>query len=274
MRAVRQRQPRQRVLRQRIRPALQKDRVGPETGHGGQDHLLQHQRELRIVEPAPHRQVEGRAARPVPQRTGEGPAPRLVDRDRAHPLRPGKGRLHPVAVMRVDVDIGHALQPHGQQPADGQHRLVEKTEALCPVRHGVMLPAARVVDDTALGHQLRRQQPAAHRRRGTAVHLGKDRVRQRAQPVPVAHLARHLLRRLRRHQRLDVTGRVEAGQRGGFRTGRGQHPPGPQPPQCRRQIGHRRHPLDRERMPRAIDRAAVDPRGDETCPCHASALPL
>jgi hypothetical protein len=54
-----------------------------------------------------------------------------------------EGELHAVAVMGVDVHVGH---PHAVRPQaqDGQHGVVDVAEARGPGGHGVVEPAGEV----------------------------------------------------------------------------------------------------------------------------------
>ena len=51
-----------------------------------------------------------------------------MQRDRQHPRIVVEGGLHAVAVVDVDVDVGHPLGAGGQQGPDRQHHVVEHAE--------------------------------------------------------------------------------------------------------------------------------------------------
>jgi len=56
---------------------------------------------------------------------GRWPARRvLVHADREHPRVVEEGVLHPVPVVRVDIDVGRPVSTRGQQPADRDRRVV------------------------------------------------------------------------------------------------------------------------------------------------------
>ena len=125
--------------------------------------------------------VLARPARAGPQRHGV-----LVQRDREHPGVVVERRLHAVAVVDVDVDVGDALEAVVQQPGDGDRAVVVDAEARGPVGHRVVQPARDV--DGALGPPLgdlaRRRQRAAADQRAGLVHPEEDRVVVGAEAVP------------------------------------------------------------------------------------------
>ena len=76
---------------------------------------------------------------------GERGVATLVQADRQHPGIVVESRLHAVAVVRVDVDVGHPAHAVGEQPRDGDGRIVVDAEARGLRRHRVV-QAARQVD--------------------------------------------------------------------------------------------------------------------------------
>ena len=75
-----------------------------------------------------------------------------------------EGILDTVAVMGIDVQVEHP-QALLAQAHDGQRRIVEKTEALGPVRHG-MVHAAGGIECQPAGQQLFRRLHAGAGGRG------------------------------------------------------------------------------------------------------------
>ena len=64
--------------------------------------------------------------------------------DREHPRVVVEGRLHPVAVVDVDVDVGDALGAIGEQPGDRDRWVVVDAETAGLIGHRVMQAAADV----------------------------------------------------------------------------------------------------------------------------------
>jgi hypothetical protein len=132
--ACRQEEMGERIGMVRVAPELRHHHVGAEPAdRGGNDRV--EGLEPRIVAgvrgqgdvdravwrvgPAPLRQVAG---------AGEQ-EPVLVDRDREHARVVPEGELHPVAVVDVDVDVGHSLGSVGQEPGDRDRGVVVDAEA-------------------------------------------------------------------------------------------------------------------------------------------------
>ena len=109
----------------------------------------------------------------------------LVQRDRQHPGVVPEDPLHPVAVVGVDVDVGHPLRALVEQPADADRDVVVDAEAADPVRHRVVQAAG----DVGAVHALARPD-LPHRLDGGAgdvggrlVHVREDGVVVAAEPV-------------------------------------------------------------------------------------------
>ena len=85
-------------------------------------------------------------------------------------------RLHPVAVMHIEVDVHHP-QPVPPRPGDRERRVVVDAEPRRPLRHRVMQPATRVLrvlDVPAQDRLDRAKRPTGDRRR-RLVHAGERR---------------------------------------------------------------------------------------------------
>jgi hypothetical protein len=101
-----------------------------------------------------------------------------MDRDGQHPRVSEKHRLHAVAVVHVDVDIGDPLRPVPQQPRNDDGRIVVHAEPAGLLRQRMVQPTGRVerVLRPSRPHRFRRRQRRAHHPQGGFVHLRKDRI--------------------------------------------------------------------------------------------------
>jgi hypothetical protein len=170
--------------------------------------------------------------------------------------------LHPVAVMRVQIQIHDVIEPEIEPGQQRQHGVVEVAEAARPVPPAVMGAAAGAMHDAAPRHQPRRQHRAAGRGRGPAIHLAIDRVAVGADAEPLAILGGDGLPRLRPLQGGEIVGIVEAGD---LRIGRERRlhiATGIEPAHRADQIGAGGDAGDRERMAGTIGRAAIDLAAD------------
>ena len=102
----------------------------------------------------------------------------LVQADREHPRVVPEGRLHAVAVMHVDVDVGDPLGALPKEPGNGDRGVVVDAKSARVAAHGVMQTArdagtmrGRSGPDRPRGSQRR---PGHEGRR--LMHMGKDRV--------------------------------------------------------------------------------------------------
>ena len=131
-----------------------------------------------------------------------------MDRDREHPRVVPEARLHAVAVMHVDVDVGDPLSALREQPRDADGRVVVHAEPRGTVGHRVVETPGRVEGMLGLARPDRpggRDRGADHERPGL-VHVVEDRVVTGpvAEPAPRALLA---VPRARRG--VDECGRVD-----------------------------------------------------------------
>ena len=121
---------------------------------------------------------------------GEGRVAALVQADGQYPGVAVEGRLHTVAVVGVQIDVGHLLHAVGQQRGDGDGDVVVDAEPGGAGRHRVVQPAGEV--DGVLRragadrHGGVHGGPGDQRRR--LVHPVEDRVVVAAQPERVVHL--------------------------------------------------------------------------------------
>src|SRR4029450_9177233 len=72
---------------------------------------------------------------------GEQEAAGLVQRDGEHARVVGEDRLHPVAVVDVDVHVGDPAHALVEQPGDGDGGVVVDAEPRGAVGHGVVQAA-------------------------------------------------------------------------------------------------------------------------------------
>jgi hypothetical protein len=105
--------------------------------------------------------------------------------DRQHPGVVPEDRLHPVAVVNVDIDVRDPLDALPEHPRDGDRGIVVHTEPARPVGHRVVQPAADV--DPVIGPAgqdgacSRQRRPGDQRAR--PVHAGKDGIVRRTEAV-------------------------------------------------------------------------------------------
>ena len=130
-----QRQVRERVEDVAVAAVLADEDVRPE--------LLEQRRDDRVERAQPSRVGGARGQRDVDRGAlrvgttgvrgepgaGEEVAPALVQRDREHPRVVPERALDPVAVVDVDVDVGHPLRALLEQPRDRDGRVVVDAEA-------------------------------------------------------------------------------------------------------------------------------------------------
>ena len=159
--------------------------------------------------------VTGSLARPSLLRepgAGEEEPPALVQRDRQDLIAFVERRLHAIAVMRVDVDVGHPHAAIGELGADDR-RIVVDAEPRGPVAHRVM-KAARVVHrhaGAAREHLLHRAERSTRREEAHLVHVGEGRrVAPGGEPplgvveIGIVRCADHRLQIFRRVDALDL----------------------------------------------------------------------
>jgi len=213
MRVVRQRQPRQRVFFQRIRSALQHDRLGPQPGDEREDGRGKKKTELGIVETARHWQIACCPAAAIARGAAARPAPGFMDADGENPIVVEKSFLDAVAVMGVDIEINDRRDAGIAPGKEAKHGVVEIAKSRGPRRAPVMRAATRAMDDTARFRQPRRQQHAAGRGRGAAENLRIDRVAIGADAKPRAIGLAYALACLGALEGGEVGGVVKPGKR-------------------------------------------------------------
>ncbi len=112
---------------------MQDQHLGPVVGHARQDQAVQDGPRLGVVIAPGNGQVEGAALPGILQLAGKGPAPLFMDRDHPHPRIARKPQFHPVAMVRVKVDISDAGQAVRLQHLDRQHHVVQVAKPVRPV---------------------------------------------------------------------------------------------------------------------------------------------
>jgi calcium-translocating P-type ATPase len=154
------------LAQQRRHDGVERAQPARVAGACGQRHV---DREAEGVRPA----CFGRPARAWEQRGRV-----LVQADRQHPRVVVEDRLHPVAVVHVDVDVRDALGAARQQPGDRDRRIVVDAEPAGPIGHRVMQPARDVRPVLGVPRPYRPggRQRRASDQRGCLVHTCEDRV--------------------------------------------------------------------------------------------------
>ena len=225
---------------------------------------------LGIVQILRNREIPGHAAGPVFRRSGPGPTIIFMDGDRQHAILVMKGILHAVSVMGIEIDIkdtGQSAIEHGQ---DAKHRIVEVTE---PVGHGraaVMGAARERVNGPALD---RGQGPASQQgrpggRRRTTENLRKNRVAAAADIIALLHGVADMPVPFGRDDSGDVIWSMEAGEIARCRRRAVDKAVFVKQAKGADEIHDGRHPLDRERVRRAITRFPVDFAADHDWLCR------
>ena len=123
-----------------------------------------------------------------------------------------EGILYPIAVMGIEIDVENALKPLIQKGKDRQNRIVEIAESAGPVGPAVMRTARRIMHHPALLQQPGGQDGGSAGGGGPAENLGEDRVAVAPDIVALLILRRDGPCFLRPDDRIDIIGRVEAGQ--------------------------------------------------------------
>ena len=67
--------------------------------------------------------------------------------NRKNPVVFGKGNLHPITMMGINIDIQHTIQPRIEQRINPQNRIIEVTKPRCPVAQSVMSAPGRMMDN-------------------------------------------------------------------------------------------------------------------------------
>ena len=184
-----------------------------------------------------------------------------------------EGEFHPVAVMRVDVEVEDVRQPLLEPAQQPEHRIVQVAEARRAIRHTVMRAPARHMHRPAFRRQPRGQHGPTRTGRGAPEDLAVDRVAMGADVMPRAGLRSHGLLGLGADQGFDVLCRVEACQLGGRRHRAvlilARRHPAHRPDQVERG----RDARDRQRVLRAIGRAPVDLGANQHGTGHGAEMP-
>ncbi len=171
--------------------------------------------------------------------------------------------LHAVAVMRVQIDVEHALEARVEQREDREHRVVEVAEAARAIGPAMVRAAGRVIRDATGERKARRVHRAAHARRGTLEEALEQRILHGAETVTLADLAVHLAVRAGVAQRLDVIAAVEARELVLGRARTRVEFAWAEPAERLAEVHHRTDARDAERMMAGVARAPVHVVADE-----------
>ena len=132
----------------------------------------------------------------------------------------GKGVLHAVAMVSVEIDVQHPLHAALQQGQDGEDRIIEIAEAAGPAWPAVVRATSRVEHDASFEREFGREDRSANSCRGTGEHAWKQRILQGAESEALTRGGGDLSGRVRVAERRDVLGIVESNQASEIRSGR------------------------------------------------------
>ncbi len=134
-----------------------------------------------------------------------------MDGDRQDAPIAGEGRLHPVSMMGIEIDIEDTAEAAIQEAQDSERHVIEIAKAAGAVASAMMGAAGEMMDDPSIRQQQLRglQSPPAARGRPPE-HLRKDRIAVDAEIVSPPRLGIGALRAFGRLQRGQVIRRMEA----------------------------------------------------------------
>ena len=249
---VGKRELRQRVFLQRIRAALQQNRLRLKTRDQRQDRMVQQIPRLAVIIAGGHRQVAGAARGAIREKAGVRPAAGLVDAHRQDPRLAHESILNAVPVMRVEVEVENPAQPLVEPRQNPQHAIIEVAEARRAVGAAVMGSAAGHMHNSApLGEPGGKQHATGRGRRATK-HLRIDGVVVGADAVARATLRRHAACGFRLAQRGQIAGIMKPQQFGLGCHGGVVIDGRRQPAECTAEVDTGGDPGHRERMARPI----------------------
>jgi hypothetical protein len=155
---------------------LDHQRLGAEFVDQRPDRVVEQKSVFAVVAAPWERQVAGRTAGAILEPAGMRPAVGLVQADGEDMRVIGKGILHTVAVMGIEVEIDDSGEPLVTPGEQAEHAIVDIAEAMGAAGAAVMGAATGAMDHATGCGQRGGEQDAASGGGGAGEHLGIDRV--------------------------------------------------------------------------------------------------